>query len=96
MWRAASYIGGRRATNPDGKPVMCAYEGGESGPIVWTSMPIWFFDREELRVLAAKVLGSFGIQPKSNPSEWTGPGSAQSIDDLPVTSGGAVGRKAPN
>ena len=89
LWHAVNYIGGARATNPDGKPVMCAYEGADSGPVVWIAAPLWVFDREELRVLAAKVMGNFGILPSTDPRQWTGPGSAQtSFDDPPAASGG--------
>ena len=86
LWHAVNYIGGARTTNPDGKPVMCAYEGLDSGPIVWTGMPLWFMDRTELQRLAKVVLGTFGIQPVSDPSTFKGPGSAQHYGE-PLTTG---------
>ena len=88
LWKAVNYIGGRRSSNPDGKPVMCAYEGINSGPVVWTGMPLWYFDREQLRQLAATVLGSFGIQRAGDPSTFHGPGSAEHVDDEPPNRGG--------
>jgi hypothetical protein len=87
LWHAVNYIGSSDPVNPDGKPVMCAYEGLDSGPIVWTGMPLWFYDRTELRQLAAKVLGTFGIQPVADPSTFHGPGSAQHFGE-PLTTGG--------
>ncbi|HEV8479767.1 MAG TPA: hypothetical protein VGR66_03145 [Candidatus Eisenbacteria bacterium] len=90
LWRAVNYIGGARATNPDGKPVMCAYEGPDSGPLVWSGVALWFFDRQELRQLARAVLGSFGIQPATgDPSLFRGPGSAEHVADGPPPSAGA-------
>lgn len=88
LWHAVTYQGGARATIADGKPVMCAYEGLDSGPIVWTGMPLWFFDRTELQQLAKVVLGNFGIQPLSDPSTFRGPGSAQTYGEAPQTSAG--------
>jgi hypothetical protein len=87
LWHAVNYIGAGRSTNPDGKPVMCAYEGLDSGPIVWTGMPLWFYDRTELQQLAATVLGTFGIQRAGDPSTFHGPGSAQHFGE-PETGGG--------
>src|SRR5262245_27757815 len=89
LWRATNYIAGGRATNPDGKGVMCAYEGFDSGPVVWTNMPLWFFDREQLRALTDKVMGSFGIQRQTDPALQKGPGSAQSLGEEPALSAGA-------
>lgn len=86
LYRAKDYIGNARPTNPDGKPVMCAYEGIDHGSVVWTAMPIWYFDRQEVRQLTAKVLGSFGLTPQPNPALWTGPGSANPPPDAAALS----------
>jgi len=76
IYHQPDYRGSLGPANPDGKPLMCAYEGAANGPCVWTSAPLWYFDRSELRQLAAVVLRSFGIFPVANPAAWSGPGSA--------------------
>ena len=97
LYRSVNYIGGGRYTNPDGKPVMCAYEGNDSGPVVWTGMSLWYFDREDLRQLAAKVLGSFGIHSVGDAASFHGPGSAEHIDDgPPAPSGSATASRRPS
>jgi hypothetical protein len=91
LWRAVNYIGSSALANPDGKPVMCAYEGIDSGPVVWSGMPLWFYDRTELRQLAAKVLSTFGIMPSAaDPTTFRGPGSAQHLDDRPTSGGSPI------
>ena len=79
LYRAKTYSASAKYASADGKPVMFSYWGGDHGPVVWSDLPLWMFDRSELRRLAASVLGRFGFTPQPNPSLWTGPGSANSI-----------------
>jgi hypothetical protein len=52
-------------------------------------MPLWFFDRQQVRSLMDKVMGSFGIQRQTDPALWKGPGSAQSLGEEEMLSAGA-------
>lgn len=72
--------------NPDGTPVMCSYWGDDHGPVVWSGLPLWYFEREQLRQLAKVVLGNFGFTPKESPATWTGPGDGHA-PDMPVVPG---------
>jgi hypothetical protein len=76
LYRAKSYLLSSSPGNPDGKPVMVSYGGEEHGSFVICTLPLWFFERTQLRDLAGSVLGSFGFQRKPDRRTWTGPGSA--------------------
>jgi hypothetical protein len=76
-----------RSGNPDGTPVVLSYWGPDHGPIVWSGLPLWHFEREQLRQLAEVVLRNFGFERKLDPSTWTGPGTAHQPDH-PVVRGG--------
>lgn len=76
LYRAKSYVLSGSPSNPDGKPVMVSYGGEEHGAFVICTLPLWFFERTQLRDLAGSVLGNFGLQRKPDRRTWTGPGSA--------------------
>jgi hypothetical protein len=76
LYHSASYLPSPRPTFGDGKPMMFSYWGDAHGPIVWTNLPLWMFEREQLRVLAEKVLANFGLYRNPSPAAWEGPGSA--------------------
>lgn len=77
LYRAASYLSSPTIINADGKPVMVSYWGRDHGPVVWTTLPLWVFERTQLQAIAERVMTNFGIARNPDPSTWTGPGSAQ-------------------
>jgi hypothetical protein len=74
--RAVREIIATRADEPDGKPVFFYYWGDDHGPIAWTSVNIWMFERTQLQVLAEIILNKLGQFKNPNPKTWTGPTSA--------------------
>jgi hypothetical protein len=76
LYHATTYLPSPRPTYGDGKPIMFSYWGPSHGAVVWTSLPLWIFDREEVRALAEKVLAQLGLSRVQSPDLWTGPGSA--------------------
>ena len=74
QYRNDSWLDG--SPTSDGKPAMLAYHGSAGQLVVWSDVPLWLFDRTQLRQLAEVVLRNMGVTKKSNRLEWTGPGAA--------------------
>jgi hypothetical protein len=75
LMRAVKEVISTSPGNPDGKPVFFFYWGEDNGPVAWTSVNIWMFERTQLRSLAEIVLSKFGMIRNQNPKDWAGPGS---------------------
>jgi hypothetical protein len=75
LMRAVREIISTSPERADGKPVFFYYWGDDNGPIAWTSVNIWMFERTQLRTLAEIVLSKFGLFRNPSPKAWTGPGS---------------------
>ena len=72
----AQLIRGAR-DNPDGKPVWFHCTGLSGWELNWTSIPIWYLDRTELRSAVDKILGKWGFTRNTNPLTQTGPGGVE-------------------